>query len=486
MSTNEDRGKAMIIISETPELPPRGSSFISADYTVRLNGIECPVRSCRVSAMPFNCVWPGHQRQLEQSELASYVSFEADCAVTLEARPKRARKKFAIRPLSRNISAEDHDGVITFTLEKAGNYVLELDDEHHALHIFMNEINDFPEKEKASYYFGPGAHFPGKITLKSGDRVYVDRSAVVYASFYGKNIEDVKIFGHGVIDGRTEERAYCADYLPLCNGNIKFYESKDICVEGVILMDSPVWSASFFACRNVDIKNIKIVGQWRYNTDGIDAVNSQHVRIKDCFIRAFDDVISLKGIDAYKDLNTEDISVSGCVLWCGWGRTCEIGIETWAPEYRNIIFEDCDLIHNSASAMDIQNGGSADIHDVVFRDIRAEFHAFTQPEIYQHCDSQVYKTDGRAGRPYLIFADNHKFRRHDDKFGVTRDVLYENINVFLEEGAPLPPIKMLSLSPEAPFRNFVVDGLFVNGKRIADLNFFDFETNDNISGISVK
>jgi hypothetical protein len=468
----------MINFQKTPDLPPYGNNFISRDYTVRINGSACPVRSCRVSAMPFNCVWPGHQRPLEQTELASYVSFEADETVVVEVQPKRAFKNAVIRPLSKKIAVEKHDGIIRFTLEKAGNYVLELDDEHFALHIFMNKVEDFPEKEKATYYFGPGAHFPGKIVLKSGDRVYVDNSAVVYASFYGKNVENVKIFGHGVIDSRTEERAYCADYLPMCNGNIKFYESHDIHIDGVILMDSPVWCTSFFGCHDITVEKVKIVGQWRYNTDGIDVVNSQRVKIIDCFIRAFDDVISLKGIDAYKELPEEDITVSGCILWCGWGRTCEVGIETYAPEYKHITFEDCDLIHNSASAIDIQNGGTADIHDIVFRDLRVEFHPFTQPEVYQCCDSLKYDSEGHTGRPYLIFADNHKFLNSDTKYGITRDVLYKNINVILEEGSPLPPIKILSLSPEAPFTNFMIDGLFVNGKRITDLNYFDFETNE--------
>jgi len=58
--------------------------------------------------------------------------------------------------------------------------------------------------------------------------------------------------------------------------------------------------------------------------------------------------------------------------------------------------------------------------------------------------------------------------------------------VILEEGAPLPPIKILSLSTKAPFKNFLIYGLFLNGKRMTDLNYFDFETNENVSGIIIK
>ena len=40
------------------------------DYTVKLNGKEVPLDTARVSAYPFNRRWPGHQRQVEQTELS--------------------------------------------------------------------------------------------------------------------------------------------------------------------------------------------------------------------------------------------------------------------------------------------------------------------------------------------------------------------------------------------------------------------------------
>ena len=46
---------------------------ISEDYRVFVNGEEIPVYTCRNSAYPFNRVWTGFQRQIDQTELASYV-----------------------------------------------------------------------------------------------------------------------------------------------------------------------------------------------------------------------------------------------------------------------------------------------------------------------------------------------------------------------------------------------------------------------------
>ena len=36
-----------------------------ADYRVKINGEEVALNTARVSAVPFNRRWPGHQRQLE-------------------------------------------------------------------------------------------------------------------------------------------------------------------------------------------------------------------------------------------------------------------------------------------------------------------------------------------------------------------------------------------------------------------------------------
>ncbi|MFQ7036200.1 MAG: glycosyl hydrolase family 28 protein, partial [Candidatus Borkfalkia sp.] len=231
---------------------------------------------------------------------------------------------------------------------------LETDGEHNALHIFADRAENFAKYGEPTLVFGAGEHRVGKIELKSHDRVFVHRDAIVHGSFYAKGATDIRIFGNGIVDGGWETRKSMHCYENYTNGCAKFYECTDITLDGVVFRDSAIWVVNLFDCEDVSLKNIKLVGHYKYNTDGVDIVNSRRVSISDCFIRSFDDAITLKGILQYKDKCVEDIHVENTICWCGWGRTLEIGLETVAPAYRRISFTDCDLIHNSAVALDIR------------------------------------------------------------------------------------------------------------------------------------
>ena len=56
---------------------PQGES-LAAGYSVLIDGKPAPLRQMRVSAAPINRRWPGHQREIAQSELAGFVSFSME------------------------------------------------------------------------------------------------------------------------------------------------------------------------------------------------------------------------------------------------------------------------------------------------------------------------------------------------------------------------------------------------------------------------
>ena len=458
---------------------------LNDDYEVSLDGREVEVRACRESRIPFNRYWPGHQRPLDQTERASYLAFESEGAVACTVKPKWNTSKAVLRPLSAGVKPLlADDGTISFTLPKPGSYVLEAGGPHKALHIFMERPRIFPERDSATLSYGPGMHIAGFARFKSHDRVYIDRDAIVFGCFTGENVEDVKIFGHGVIDGRVCERVFEGGYTPLQQSCLRFHGSKGIEIDGPVLMDSPCWALACFDCEDVDIRHVKIVGQWRYNTDGIDICNSRRVAIRDCFVRSFDDTVVIKGVPPYTDKAVENVTVERCVMWCGWGKTIEPGIETWASYFRNVRFLDCDLIRNVGSAINVSAGGSAVMEDFLFENIRVEMQTDNLPQVFQASDEQRYEPDGTSF-PSLLKVDNRNYVKVDgEPLGHVRNCTFRNIAVFAEPGVPPLSIKVMSQTPpggaQRPFENVVLEGFSINGKA-ADWSAFSFTTNTPVA-----
>jgi len=453
------------------------------DYAVTLDGKPVEVRACRESRLPFNRPWPGRQRPLDQTERASYLAFEGKGAVTVTVKPKRPFAAAVVRPLSAGVRTAVKDGVISFTLPKPGYYVCEVDGTEKALQLFYEEVRDFAEKDRVTVSFGPGMHMAGIVRLKDHDRVYIDRDAIVFGCFMGSKVRDVKIFGHGVIDGRSVERVFEGCYSELQPSCIRLHHSRDIAVDGPVLLDSPSWVLSLFDCDDVDIRHVKIAGQWRYNTDGIDVCNSRRVAIRDCYVRSFDDTIVIKGVPPYRDRPVEDVTVERCVMWCGWGKTLEPGVETWASAFRNVCVRDCDLIHSSSSALNVSAGGTAVQEDFLFDDIRVELQSDTKRQILQRTDEQRYEPGEKPwARPRLLTVSNwhFAFRGTENRYGHVKNLTVRNLKVFTDDRFGKPEICVKTSAPDGqvprPFENIRIEGVTLNG-RPATVGDFNLQTN---------
>lgn len=469
--------------------------LLNKDFEVKINGMNCEVRECRESAVPFNRPWPGKQRQLNQTETAGFVSFSADEEVEIRVQRKRKFDTAMIRPLSRKIELDVEGGEVVFKLKEHGQYVLEFGDTHNVLYVFFNQLKEYPEAEKATHYFGPGIHFPGIINLKDDDIIYIDEEAVVFGSLNSLGARNVKIFGGGVLDNTTEERVTEHCYENHTKGTFRIYNCENIDVSDIILTNSSTWVMSMFNCKNVHINNVKIVGQWRYNTDGIDIVNSENVLVENCFIRSFDDTISIKAIYDYSN-PIQNITVDNCVMWCGWGKNCEIGVETAGIEYKNIVFRNCDLIHNSVGAMCISNGCYADIHHILFENINVEFQSNTLVERVQREDAQIYDSKGETMPAALIrnYSTSFSIRKKDinkptriayKKKGDIHDIVYNNINIYTDNMQTQPIIYIGTNESDKKFKNFQFNNIFKNGVKVE--SFDEFETTFvNVENVTIN
>ena len=460
-------------------------SPLSEDYVVRARNEQIPVYSCRISKNPFNVWWTGHQRNLDQSELCSYINLVGDEVVTLEIEAKKPHSRVIVKPYSRDVKAVQENGVIYLTLHENGQYVLELDDYHRLLYIFYSKPVVCDDIASVNYYFGPGIHYPRQINLKSGDRVHIDKDAIVYGCFLAKNAENIEIFGNGILDDSGEERFAKHCYEDYTVGNLKFYDCKGVRIRGIGIQNSATWCLSLFHCFDVVVDDLKIFGQWRYNTDGIDICNCQNIQIKNSFIHSFDDTITIKGILRYQDTDNKNIHIDNCVLWCDWGKTCEIGIETACLEYEDISFVNCDLLRAGNTACDIANGYTAYIHNIRFENIRVEYNAFDTAEELQTSDEAHYTKAGTVAIPRLLFISNDTFNGCDTDFenfagtavgersAWVTDIVCKDLSIYYDDGIPLtngkPTVKihLCNYRENARLENIRIENVVCNGKRLS-------------------
>lgn len=468
---------------------------VSSVYRVFVNGEEVPVYTCRISAYPFNG-WAGsHQRDVQQAEAASYVNLVSDEPLRIEVVSARPYKRIMVKPYSKGVKAEEKEGRISFTLRENGQYVLELDSYHHCLYIFNGRPIACRDVQNTAHYFGPGIHFAGKIVMKSGEKMYVDKDALVYGCVFAENAENIEIYGNGILDDSGEERVSLQCYEDYTNGNLKFYDCKNLKIRGVGMKNSAIWCVNVFHCENVEIDGISVFGQWRYNTDGIDIVNSQNVHVKNSFVHSFDDTIVIKGIDRYCDTDNKHILVENCVLWCDWGRACEIGLETSCNEYSDIVFRNCDIVRAGDFACDVQNGDWAEVHDVLFENINVEYNRFDTPSVMQTGENQKYDAKDKVAVPILFSVVNPRFRElyYDSLFknldepmpvptgtgyrqACCHDITLRNVNVYYDEDIPRTdgkysvPILVREYVEGVHFYNLKVENVKINGRKLTGEN----------------
>lgn len=206
---------------------------------------------------------------------------------------------------------------------------------------------------------------------------------------------------------------------------------------------------------------------WRYNSDGIDTFNCRYIRIANCFLRDFDDCMVIKGIKGWDRANQHHISVTGCTIWCDWGSCLELGAETCADEYYDILWDDCDIIHASHVFMRLHNTDRAWVHDMLVRNIRCEFSKFDLEPAYQH-DMTASYPGGRDGyQPTLIYSPICDGPYSNDHIlGRVSNVRFENIQILTDYDTPVPVIEFGGVDPEHCNRNVTVENVTFNSRRL--------------------
>ena len=488
----------------TPELSYNG-------YIVKLNGTEVPLNTARVSAVPFNRRWPGHQRQIEQSEFINFVSFEMDGPVELEIFPKNEFQSIVIRPMTADVSYKIVDGRVRIKLKNPQYITVEPYGRSNALHIFADPyLNlNISKDDPNIIYFGTGSHEVGLLHLKSNQTVVIDEGAVVYGCIHAIDAKNIKIIGHGILDNSHNKEKILFELNAENNdkdvGNaqrlhtIQLEYCTDIQIIGITIRDSLVYNIRPIACKNLEIRNVKIIGCWRYNSDGIDSHNCQNVRISDCFIRSFDDSICVKGFDYTQDETDfyrgqecfdsfKDFLVERCVIWNDWGKCLEIGAETRAKEISHIVFKDCHIIHVTGSVLDSMNVDYADIHDIIYENITVEYDDVIPEMMFQQNDAQTY-ADFKTDQDYAPCLISSSIMYHPEYSaggvirGKNRTIRFSNIRLY---GRQMPKIEFVGYDDAHKISDVTITQLYWNDKQITAFQEIKFACNQFCERIELQ
>jgi polygalacturonase len=315
-------------------------------------------------------------------------------------------------------------------------------------------------------YFPPGRYLSGTIFLKSGVALDLEAGAVLLGSrnladypetvqvfrsytdvytkkslIYAEKVENIAIRGRGRIDGQGA--SFKGPYL-VRPYMIRVSECRNILVEDVTIVDSPMWVQHYLACSDVVIRGIKVYSKVNSNNDGIDIDCSERVRISDCDINSGDDAIVLKST---ANRPCRDVVVTNCTLSTHC-NALKLGTESNGG-FENITVSNCTVFDTRLSgiAVEMVDGGLLD--RVSFSNI-----------VMKNVGNPIFVRLGNRARPY-------QEKGPKPAMGSLRNVQISNVQA---TGAGKVGCSITGL-PGHPAENITLDNIrlsFVGGGTAAD------------------
>jgi polygalacturonase len=315
-------------------------------------------------------------RNASKSGQCAFTSFDANYSAPIEVRVKRKSgtgSSVKIRPDAQNVQFKKTDGAIEFKIAKAQKLSVEFDNDRlNNLMLFANNLEtNVPDKKDPNViYYGPGVHKVDNLKVRNGQVIYLHGGAVVKGSInlYGRN--NVTVRGRGVLSGEllNHDRSKTRPNL------LKFKNGTNITVEGITMIDSPVWSLFIDNCEKVVIKNVKVIC-YMINADGITLSQSKNVNVDNVFVRTADDNISIKSMNGGQ---CADITVKNSILWADDAHNMLVGPESKGATYQNIRFNNITVLENTqrsgmyAGVMSIMASDKATISGIYWDRITVE------------------------------------------------------------------------------------------------------------------
>ncbi len=147
------------------------------------------------------------------------------------------------------------------------------------------------------------------------------------------NCNNVILTGRGVIDLTSLDRRE--------RRGVVFTNCNNISVSDIKIINSPEWSFISYCCNNLSIEDVDIIGN-RGNCDGFAICNSHNVTVNNCFARTADDTFEVKALGGIMD--SKHITFTNCIAWGGYARCFGITGEV-NKLISDVTFRDCAVIY---------------------------------------------------------------------------------------------------------------------------------------------
>ena len=224
-------------------------------------------------------------------------------------------------------------------------------------------------------HWGWGDMNGGESFFAAGDGItfYLAPGSVVKGSLAGNGRKNITIKGRGIIDGSELLHEPSKVYREARTGTLRFHNCTNVLLEGICILDSPMWSMQFKGSTDVIVRHIDFIGNI-VNADGVHLSAVKNGLVEGCFLRAPDDLFLVYHYGA-----SENLTVRNCVFWNDGGSIVLIGIADNKGDIRNVTMEKCDILtsqgvwtRENAAAIHIAATAGNTISGVVFRDVRIE------------------------------------------------------------------------------------------------------------------
>jgi polygalacturonase len=332
-------------------------------------------------------------------------------------------------------------------------------------------------------YLSGGTFVSGTLYLKSYVTLYIETGTVLKASndledfpsisskypsytgsletykmlIYAEDAENISIIGRGTIDGNGNhwvDGPYGSPSFSKRPRIIHLRSCENVVVRDVTLYNSASWVQSYQSCKNllidgitVDSRENKDIEKERYadvpgrNTDGLDLIDCEKVRISNCFINSGDDAICLKSFSP--DEACRDITITNCVVSSN-ASGIKIGTET-SGRIEDITIQNCVVYDTRRDAISLMSADGAMLERINISNISCRNIKGSAIFLRLGHRNRTYRDSAEINTPHLkdIIIENVQGTRISSENGniiagikgmPVENILLKNINLTFEGG----------------------------------------------------